>query len=53
MKAGLSLIVLWQGTSKALPPVVDLFHVSRHSGLYSAFIWLNLFPGNSLFLVTK
>ena len=27
MKAGLSLNVLWHGTSKPLPCVVDLFHV--------------------------
>jgi len=30
MEAGLSLNVFWQGSSKPLPCVVDLFH---HSGL--------------------
>jgi len=29
MKAGLSLNVFWQGTSKPLPRVVDLFHVGK------------------------
>ena len=31
MKAGLSLNVFWQGPSKPLSCVVDLFHVPRHS----------------------
>ena len=53
MKAGLSWNIFWQGTSKPLPPVVDLFQVSRHSGLYSAFVWLKIFPGNCLFQVSK
>ena len=36
MKAGLSLNVFWQGTSKPLIPcILDLAHVSRQSG-YSA-----------------
>ena len=32
----------------SLPHVVDLFHDPRHLALHSAFVWLNLFPGNSV-----
>jgi len=53
MKAGLSLNVFWQGNSKPLPDVVDPFHVPRHSKLYSASVWLNLFLENFWFLATK
>jgi len=54
MKAGLSLNVFWQGTSKFTTCTeLTLFHDPRHSGLYSAFVWLKLFPGNSVFLDTK
>ena len=31
-----------------LPPVVDLFQDPRQAGLYSAFVWLNIFPGISV-----
>jgi len=40
---------IWQGTSKPLPHVVELFHALDCS--YSAFVWLKLFP--FLFPVTK
>jgi len=51
IKAVLSLNVSWQGNSKPLPCVVDLFRVPRHSGLFSAFVWLNFFLQNLCFLL--
>jgi len=50
----LSLNVFWQGISKPLLHVDSALMFKR---LYCAFVWLNLFPGNSVkinssFLVT-
>jgi len=42
MKAGLSLNLFWQGISKPLDSVL-LF-----KRLYCAFVWISLFPGNSV-----
>ena len=44
-KAGLSLNVSWQGITKSLLPVGSALMFKR---LYYAFVWLGLFPGNSV-----
>ena len=45
MKAGLSLNVFWQGISKTLLRVDSACMFKR---LYCAFVWLSLFPRNSV-----
>ena len=45
MKAGLSLNVFQQGTSKPLLREDSALMFKR---LYCAFVWLSLFPGNSV-----
>jgi len=45
MKADLSLNVFWQGISKPLLCVDSALMFKR---LYCAFVWLCLFPGNSV-----